>query len=449
MNDWMDAEQRVERAHELYESGRWEEAVRELRAALRVNPHQPEWQYNLGVTLEAMGRYADAVEAFKRALGDEGEDLELLNILGINCTRADRTGEALQYLHRAEQLDPADPTSYVNRIETYTHMGDHEQARTMFYQALHVARDEPARAYLNVAVSLMDTGEVDRALWCLQQVQRLEPGEDQLYARLGDAWWAKGDHEKAYAAYIQHLRRHPGDGETLLDLGNLLIEMQRPAEAAEKFRRAIELDPASADAHFCLGQLALMTDHAEAAQRSFELALQIDPKRPEANQRLAWLALREGKTDAARVRLKAELEIEHAPRSAASAEELARLLLDAGMPAQAAEILEPLVAESPDQPHLTHQLAVSLLLSGRTEAGMRCCRRAVKLDDKLTLAMHNLTLANLQLGNLRRAIYWLKRARRVDKRDRRLIDLRRKLRVIVVRQNLSALLGRLSLRRPR
>ena len=39
MNDWMDAEQRVERAHEFYESGRWEDALRELRAALEINPN--------------------------------------------------------------------------------------------------------------------------------------------------------------------------------------------------------------------------------------------------------------------------------------------------------------------------------------------------------------------------------------------------------------------------
>ena len=445
MNEWFEAEKRVERAHDLYESGRWEEALRELRAAVRVNPDQPQWQYNLGVTLEAMGRHTEAIEAFKLALAHEGEDLELLNILGVNCTRIERYDEALDFLHRAERVDPSDPASYINRIETYTGLGDHDTARTMFYLALE-AGNEPAKAYLNIAPSLIECGEVDRALWCCRQVLRIDPHEELVHARLGDAWWAKGEHDKAQASYLEHLRREPGDYETLLDLGNLLIEMKKPTEAAEKFRRAIELDPTNADAHFCLGQLAMLIDQPAAARRSLQLALRIKPDRPEVHQKLAMIALHAGDVEAAQEHLRAELAIDDAHRCAAAADELGRLLLDADMPAPAAEVFGALAQSHPDDARFAHQLAVALLLTGRTAEGMRLCRRAVNLDDTFTLAMHNLTVANIQLGNLRRAAYWLGRARKVDGKDRRLLALRRRLRVMTlgrrIRLMLAAMTGR-------
>ncbi len=441
MNEWFEAEKRVERAHELYESGRWEEALRELRAALRVNPDQPQWQYNLGVTLEAMGRYPEAVEAFKLALVHEGEDLELLNIIGINCARADRYEEAMAFLQRAERLDPDDPTSYVHRIETCGGMGDHDAARTMFYQALHAADErEPARAYLNIAPSLVACGEVDRALWCLKQALRIDPNIEQVHARLGDAWWAKGDHEKACASYLQHLRRDPGDGDTLLDLGNLLIEMRRPAEAAEKFRRAIELDPSNADAHFCLGQLALLADRPAAARRSLQMALRLKPDRPEVHQKLAAIALSEGDRGGARDHLAAELKADHPRRCAAATEELGRLLLDAEMPAQAVEMFEPLARAHPDDARVAHHLGVALLLVGQMTRGIRQCRRAVALDGDFTLAMHNLVVANIQRGNLRRARYWLAKARQVDPRDHRLRRLGRKLRAVTINRAIRCFL---------
>ncbi len=447
MNDWFEAEKRVERAHELYESGRWEEALRELRAALRVNPNQPEWQYNLGVTLEAMGRFADAIDAFKHTLDHEGEDVELLNILGINCTRIERYADALGYLERAEQLDSTEPASYINRIETYTALGEHDQARTMFYMALQVAEDEPPKAFLNMAAGLLVCGEIDRALWCLEQVQRLDPNEEQLHARLGNAWRTKGDTEKAYASYIEHLRREPGDTETLLDLGNLLVEMNRPSEAAEKFRRAIELEPANADAHFCLGQLALMADHPAAAKRSFQMTLQIRPDRPEANQRLAAIALIEGDADLARQHLQAELEIHYPHRCVASEEELGRLLLDAQMAVQAAEVYARVVRLRPDDAKLHHQFAVALFLTGHTESGVRHCRRAVKLDDQFLLAMHNLTVASMQLGQWRHASYWLNRAKKISAKDRRMRSLRRELRAVIFRDNVRAFMQKVAGRR--
>ena len=39
MSDWQEAERRIERAHDLYERGKWEEALFELKRAIEINPH--------------------------------------------------------------------------------------------------------------------------------------------------------------------------------------------------------------------------------------------------------------------------------------------------------------------------------------------------------------------------------------------------------------------------
>ena len=69
MSEWQEAEQHVERAHELYEAGRWEEAESELRHAIAMNPYQAEWQFNLGLTLDAAGRHKEAADVFREAYG--------------------------------------------------------------------------------------------------------------------------------------------------------------------------------------------------------------------------------------------------------------------------------------------------------------------------------------------------------------------------------------------
>ncbi len=51
MSSWFDAEDHADRALEMYERGRWAEAEAELRKAISLNPEQPEWHFNLGLTL--------------------------------------------------------------------------------------------------------------------------------------------------------------------------------------------------------------------------------------------------------------------------------------------------------------------------------------------------------------------------------------------------------------
>jgi len=69
MNDWQDAESHADRALDWFERGRWDEAEAELRKAIHLNPDQPEWHFNLGLTLEAAGRESEALASYEHASG--------------------------------------------------------------------------------------------------------------------------------------------------------------------------------------------------------------------------------------------------------------------------------------------------------------------------------------------------------------------------------------------
>ena len=135
MSEWIDAETRVRRAHRLYEQGRWVEAAAELSAAIDVNPINPSWHFNLGVTFEAMEDYARACEAFRKVVKIDPRDVEAMNCLGVNMTRLGQYTEALKQFERVQKVSPKYEPSYCNRIVTYTEMGDFENAELMFYLA--------------------------------------------------------------------------------------------------------------------------------------------------------------------------------------------------------------------------------------------------------------------------------------------------------------------------
>src|SRR5687768_9404795 len=128
MNDWEDAERRVEKAQELFEQRRWLEALEELRAATSINPYNASWFFNIGLTLDEMERYEEAIEAYRHALGIDERDLQALHHLGMDLHRVGNFDEALKTFEQIESIDSSYEPAYCQRILTYTELGDHEKA---------------------------------------------------------------------------------------------------------------------------------------------------------------------------------------------------------------------------------------------------------------------------------------------------------------------------------
>ncbi|MCC6678076.1 MAG: tetratricopeptide repeat protein [Phycisphaerales bacterium] len=438
MNDWFDAEQHVEKAHEFYEAGRWDEAESELRRALSFDPYQPQWHFNLGLTLEAAGKLRDAMSAFRDAQRLQPDDAATALMLGITHLRLGEAERAIEWFERAEKLDSSGVDSYLYRIEAYARLGNHEQAEVMFYMAQQINPKHP-ELYAEMAESLIERRLYDRAVWCLREAANLDPELPRVQARLAEAYAATGRAERARQLYLLELRRSPGDIDTLLDLGCLLMDMHRYTEAGEKLRRVLEIEPDNADAQFHLGELAERGHQADVAARHYDVVLRLNASYPGAKQRLAAVMLRvvdgpEDEAAFARARDLLEQEASAIESGKASPDdeellELGRLLIDTGLYARAAQAFTRLVERCPEQAAARHLLGVACLREGRITEGVEHERAALRIDRRMVPAMHNLAMAALHQEQWTRARYWVRHALRVAPDDASLRRLLLRLRL--------------------
>lgn len=424
LNDWMDAETRVERAHCLYEKGRWAEAAAELQAAIAINPHNAAWHFNLGLTLEAMEEYARACSAYRAALELSPEDIETLNCLGVNLTRLGDYAKALDCFRQIEQLDATYEPGYCNRIVTYAEMGQHDEAEVMFYLAQQLREDCPLCFY-NIGNSLHARGQHDRAIYCWQQTLRVDPNHPHANVRIAEACWAKGDLALARKHYEAEFHANPADPDVLVDYGELLADLELWDKAELMYRRALDLAPDSAAAHFCLGELAMRRAQPAVAEEHFRRVLQADTEFPGVHAKIADSLIRRGRIDEAAKHLLTELR--RCGDDPTMLQELGQLLLEAHLARQANDVLHRLVALSPDDAHAQHNLAVSYFRMHRIEEGIRCCRRALKLKPEYPLALYNLALAHLQQGQIPRARRYVARALMIAPNDEHVRRLSRRL----------------------
>src|SRR3984957_10398431 len=195
MSDWTDAERRVERAQQFFEQRKWSDALREIRAATDINPYNPGWFFNMGLILDEMGRFEEALEAYGQARNIEPRDLQTLNHVGMDLFRLGMFDKAIATCEEIEKIDASFEPSYCNRIIAYAQQGRHDLAEEMFYTA-RLYKEHCPHCYYNMGVSLEARGLYDKAIFCWMRSLDLQGGQNDVHVRIAHAHWMKGDREE-------------------------------------------------------------------------------------------------------------------------------------------------------------------------------------------------------------------------------------------------------------
>ena len=428
-NDWNDAERRVERAQELFEQRRWQEALEELRAATSINPYNGGWFFNIGLTLDEMGRLDEAIEAYRQALEIDANDLQALDHLGIDLHRIGHFEHALVPLKRSSRSSRPSSRPTATASSPTARLGDHERAEEMFYLA-RLYKEHCPHCYYNIGCSLERPA--------VSTTRRSTAGRrrlifDEILPRRADphrggARGERANWKRPGSITCSALRQDPGDIDTLLDLGELLIRNGPDGEAGEKFRRAIELAPEDPAGHFWHGQWLLRCNNERRSDRRLRSArLVLDPTFAGAHLRLGE-PITSADVERLRRHLRAELLLR--PQDPQVLLELANLLLDTGqirrrrrMPASGWSHLDA------DNISAWQNLAVAQF-TARYGEGIAACQEALRQDPHNLMAAYNLALALGQLRQYDEAVACVHAALEIEPRHPRLQNLELHLRIL-------------------
>ncbi len=411
MNDWLDAENRIERALQLSDAEQWNEALAELEAAITINPRNPAWHAQRGQILDQLERYDEAVEAYSRAceLGDP--PTELMTALGIDLIRTEKLEEAIQLYEKLARAHPDYEPAYCHRIAAYTRLNDHESAEQMFYLAQQLT-DKCPNCYHHMGESLGVRNILPRAIYCWQRALELEPDYPHARQRIAEAYRIQGQHAKAREYYLAAMRADPGNTELLADLGDLLVEMNDLPAAASKFQHVLDLDPQSVRANVMLGLIASQNNDPDVAIRHFEAALQLDEHYPGLHSHLGEAELRRDRHEPAMRHLAIALDDD--PEDCIALMSMGNCLLELLRPSEAAELFERAIQIEPTMVGAHHNLAVCRFLDNQFEQGIQHCLDALEIDPRHAMVLHKLALAYLHLGRWADARAMIARGLRSD-----------------------------------
>jgi len=215
-------------------------AVAKYQKALDLQPSSWRLEYKIGAILLRQGAPADALPYFRsivakdptNAHGFEGEGRALLAM-------GEHEG-AERALRNAVRLDSGNWKAQQGLGMLYDELGRYDEAIIAYRAALKV-RPVEASILNNLGVAYYLKKDYPLAIETLERALRTARPEDRkrIYSNLGRSYARSG----AYPRAIDAFRRAKDLPTAYNNVGIVLMEQDRPSDAAACFRKAIQVSP--------------------------------------------------------------------------------------------------------------------------------------------------------------------------------------------------------------
>jgi tetratricopeptide (TPR) repeat protein len=273
----------------LKEQKKVTEAIGEFRKAIELDPQLAYPHYNLGLLLEELGKLDEAMAEYRKATEIDPKNADALTNLGNALDIQGKQDEAIAKYRQAIALDPKHAMAHYNLGYVF-HMRDQWAAAAAEYRTSIDLNPRYFKAHGGLGSILYLQGNLPGAEKELREAVRLEPSSAISHSNLGLVLAARGEFVEAEAEHREALRLQPDYGDGYSHLGAFLCDYRHDYEGAiAAFRKALTLKPSSpAMVHDNLAIAYSKSLQFDRATAEFALALALSPKDAKVHNDLAW-----------------------------------------------------------------------------------------------------------------------------------------------------------------
>jgi tetratricopeptide (TPR) repeat protein len=239
----------LSRAFSLHQNNQLEQAAQLYRAALQMQPNQPDALHLLGALEADRGHDQLAIDLIERALRANPGLVEARLNLGASLRRLKRFEEALASYDEALKMRP-----------------------------------DFADAHFNRGNILQDLKRFDEACASYMSATALQPDFAEAFNNCGSIYWKAARFDEAWHCYDKVVALRPGYATGWVNLGSACEKLGRTEEALSCYHRAQKIEPDNVVAHWNESHCLLMLGDYEHGWEKYEWRW----KGPQANERRAF-----------------------------------------------------------------------------------------------------------------------------------------------------------------
>ena len=230
-------------------TGRYVDAVNELKRAVTLEPSNGDAYRELAGAYQALGRTADAEATFKTAIGVRPTYWANYNALGSLYYRLSRYAEAEAQFKRVIALTPDNARAYGNLGGVYALTKRYDEAAAMLERSLAIKPN--AQAASNLGTVYFSLGRYADSARKMEQALAFNEGDSQVWSNLASAYhWAPGERAKARPAFLRAIalaenesRVNPRSADLILRMAECHSMIGEAARARDLAAQALKLAP--------------------------------------------------------------------------------------------------------------------------------------------------------------------------------------------------------------
>jgi len=234
-------------------------------------------QHALGIAYYRTGKLLSAERAFARAMEQDPNDIESVQMRGLSLYRLGRPAAAIPYLEQVKQWMPnanAD-ASYVLGL-CYLNSNRFDDARLAFAKQFAVPSNSGA-AYLLLGRMLMQANLPEAAAEVVKKALELAPKLPLAHLLLGEFYLFKSDTAQALREFEQEREINPSNPAVYDRLGDAYTRSGEYQQAQEALAKAISLDTSITGPFILMGKVLLRRNDPQTSLLYLQHAEKMDP----------------------------------------------------------------------------------------------------------------------------------------------------------------------------
>ncbi len=362
----------------LLEQGRAADAL----AALDGARDDADLAFLRGHAQAALGETSAAAASFAEAAAARPGWAQAWAAEGLMRHRLDELANAQASYAKALALQPDNPDTREKLAAVLDDAGDAAAAQALLEEGL-ARMPNATRLWLGLGLSLLREGRNPAAAAeKFAAARKLAPEDAELAFNHALALAKSGDVVGAEAAYRDAIARTPAFAPALLNLGNLLADARRLAEASEFLARAAAAPAAPLGAWQSHASVRLRLKDADGAAAVARGGLALYPNDPDLRLTLGAALWEIGELGSAQRLFESLLDVDRLRPSARQG--LSNILYERAEPEAAMRALEAALAERPGDANLAQSLAFVSQYSAEADANerLRCAAIAASAIEK-------------------------------------------------------------------
>ncbi len=249
----------------------------------------PEIAYNIGVAHLKLGNERAARKSFEEAVELDPTFAKGWYNLGVLLERNRKYDDAIALYEEGLLHSETDPTLSAGKISCLRKSGRLDESIAYAQQVLSKNANN-VDAYSEVGMVLLQQGNLDKALFVLQQASAKNGSENaRLQSVLGQVYYAQEKIPLAEVAFKKSLALDPTLIETSMYLSFLQLENRAWTKANDTLAAALKLEPTNAALLNAMGIAQRGLGNIEEAERLYKEAYQLNPSNPEPLLNMAVL----------------------------------------------------------------------------------------------------------------------------------------------------------------